>query len=162
MATLQQKSSINLSESVREQLASVLNQRVGLFTDLYLQTKLAHWNVRGPHFIAYHELFDAIAAHLLTAQDTMAERSAALGGVAGMTVQDIASQTALPAWPIRTREDSQVIRMLGERLAVAANLIREDIDTAEELGDQDTADLFTEVSRQLDQDLWFVEAHYQV
>ncbi len=155
------KTAINLDTSAREQLVALLNQRVGLFTDLYVQTKLAHWNVRGPHFIAYHELFDSIAAHLLTAQDSMAERAATLGGSAGMTVQDIAKDTTLAAWPIKTRQDHDVIRILEERLGQAGNYIREDIDTAAKLGDADTADLFTEVSRELDHDLWFVEAHLQ-
>ncbi len=161
MSTLH-STGINISESVREEVAALLNARVGLFTDLYVQTKLAHWNVRGSHFIAYHELFDSIADHLLESQDSMAERAAALGASAGMTVQQTAEETRLPAWPIGTRQDQEVIRLVGERLALAANLIREDIDTAANRGDADTADLFTEVSRQLDQDLWFVEAHYNL
>ncbi len=152
--------SVNLPENVREELVRLLNRRVGLFTDLYVQTKLAHWNVRGPHFIAYHELFDSIASHLLVAQDSMAERAAALGGQAGMTVQAVAEESGLGQWPIETRQDSVVIHLVGDRLARAAGQIRRDIDTAANLGDADTADLFTEVSRQLDQDLWFVEAHY--
>lgn len=158
--TTRHHTSVNLAENVREELVTLLNRRVGLFTDLYVQTKLAHWNVRGPHFIAYHELFDSIAGHLLEAQDSMAERAAALGGQAGMTVQAVAEESGLGQWPIETRQDSAVIRLVGDRLARAAGQIRADIDTAANLGDADTADLFTEVSRQLDQDLWFVEAHY--
>lgn len=155
------KTAIKLDESAREQLVALLNQRVGLLTDLYVQTKLAHWNVRGPHFIAYHELFDAIAGHLLTAQDAMAERAATLGGSAGMSVQDIAERSVLAPWPIQSRRDHDVIRLLEERLGHASNYIREDIDTATKLGDADTADLFTEVSRELDHDLWFLEAHLE-
>lgn len=155
------KTAINLDTSAREQLVALLNQRVGLFTDLYVQTKLAHWNVRGPHFIAYHELFDSIAAHLLEAQDSMAERAATLGGSAGRTVQEIANETPLAPWAMGTRQDRDVIRVLEERLGQVSNYVREDIDTATKLGDADTADLFTEVSRELDHDLWFVEAHLQ-
>lgn len=161
MSTLH-ATAIDLKESVREDLVSRLNARVGLFTDLYVQIKLAHWNVRGSHFIAYHELFDTIADHVLEAQDTLAERAATLGGTAGLTVQEVSQQAVLPAWPLTTRRDTEVIRLVGERLARTAQLIRQDIDAATALGDADTADLFTEVSRQVDKDLWFVEAHYQV
>ena len=38
---------------------------------------------------------------------------------------------------------------------------RKGIDQANDLGDPDTADLFTEVSRGIDKWLWFVEAHVQ-
>ncbi len=153
------KTAINLDASLREQLVALLNQRVGLLMDLYIQTKLAHWNVRGPHFIAYHELFDAIAGHLLEAQDSIAERAATLGGSAGMTVQDIAQDSPLTTWPMGTRQDHDVIGLLAERLGQVSNYIRQDIDSSTKLGDADTADLFTEVSRELDHDLWFLEAH---
>ena len=89
------QTSVNLAENVREELVFLLNRRVGLFTDLYVQTKLDHGNVRGPHFIAYHELFDSIADHILEAQDSMAERAATLGGQAGMTIQAAAEQSGL-------------------------------------------------------------------
>lgn len=155
-----QNTLINLDEAVREQLIALLNTRVGLLTDLYVQTKLAHWNVRGPHFIAYHGLFDSIADRLLETQDTMAERAATLGGAAGMTIQEIVHGASLPAWPLNVRQDRQVIQLLAERLGHVANQIRGDIESAANLGDADTADLFTEVSRQLDKDLWLIEAHY--
>lgn len=152
---------INLPDNVREDLSALLNARVGLFTDLYVQMKLAHWNVRGPHFIAYHQLFDEIAGHVLEAQDSMAERAATLGSAAGMTVQQISRESDLPTWPMGVQEDREVIRLVGERLGHAANLIRHNIDTATHQEDADTADLLTEISRELDHDLWFVEAHYQ-
>jgi starvation-inducible DNA-binding protein len=153
-------SSVDLPLSTRENLVDLLNARVGLLTDLYTQTKLAHWNVRGPHFIAYHELFDGIAGRILDAQDALAERAAQLGGAAGQTIQQVAASTSVEAWPMETRQGSDVIHGLGQRLEHVANLIRADIDRATQLKDADTADLFTEVSRQLDKDLWFVEAHY--
>lgn len=157
-----QKSSVNIDERTREKLIVLLNSRVGLFTELQVQTKLAHWNVRGPHFLAYHELFDSVTNHLLEAQDLMAERASTLGGYAGMTLPEVMQNTLLPPWPIEIRQDSKLIRVIGELLSKAADLIREDINRAASIGDADTADLFTEISRQLDKDLWFVEAHYLV
>ncbi len=147
-----------MSDEVRQHMIELLNRHVTDLTDLFIQTKLAHWNVRGSHFIAYHELFDELAGHLTELTDTVAERVTALGGVAGVPVQDIATQTSLPVWPLQTSQDLSVLQALAERWAVVANSAREAIfKSAEE--DPDTSDLFTEVSRQLDKDLWFLEAH---
>jgi starvation-inducible DNA-binding protein len=46
-------------------------------------------------------------------------------------------------------------------LAAFGRSARKAIDVANELGDLDTADIFTEISRGIDKWLWFVEAHLQ-
>lgn len=139
-------------------MIDLLNHHVTDLTDLFIQTKLAHWNVRGPHFISYHELFDVLAGHLADITDTVAERVTALGGTAGLPVQEIASTTSLPEWRLQTMKDLSVVETLAERWAIVANSAREAIVTSA-AEDPDTSDLFTEVSRQLDKDLWFLEAH---
>ena len=50
---------------------------------------------------------------------------------------------------------------LIDRYAQHANTVRRSIDEANDAGDPDTADIFTEVSRGLDKQLWFLEAHTQ-
>lgn len=150
---------IALDPPVREQLVALLNAQVALLTDLWYQTKLAHWNVRGPHFHAYHELFDAVADHVAESLDDVAERAVTLGGVAGTSLRAAAAASGLPEWETAERQDHVVLRRLADRLGTAANQVRQAIDHAARLGDADTADLFTEVSRRLDKDLWFLEAH---
>ncbi|MBE3551400.1 MAG: DNA starvation/stationary phase protection protein Dps [Kyrpidia tusciae] len=153
-----QSTKISLPENVRRDMVELLNRHVVLLTDLAIQTKLAHWNVRGPHFIAYHELFDDLAGRLTELTDMVAERAATLGGTAGVPVQEVAKRTTLAVWPVEERRDAEVIRLLAERWAVVANSVREAIAATAET-DPDTSDLFTEVSRQLDKDLWFLESH---
>lgn len=152
-------SRIALDPPVRAEIVSLLNQQVALLTDLWHQTKLAHWNVRGPHFQAYHVLCDTIAADVATALDDVAERAVTLGGVAGMSLPTVAATSGLPAWDLTERRDQVVLRFLADRLGAAANRVRRAIDDATQLGDAATADLFTELARQLDKDLWLVEAH---
>jgi starvation-inducible DNA-binding protein len=53
------------------------------------------------------------------------------------------------------------VEALSSALAAFGKAARKGIDQANELGDLDTADLFTEVSRGIDKWLWFVEAHLQ-
>ena len=50
---------------------------------------------------------------------------------------------------------------LSTALASFGKTVRAAINQADEAGDADTADLFTQVSRIIDKQLWFVEAHNQ-
>lgn len=150
---------IDMGAEQRTAMVDVLNDVVSHLIDLHNQVKLAHWNIRGPHFIAYHELFDKVADHVTEAADMAAERATTLGGTAGATVHGIAKTTRLAEWPLAERRDSVVLRTLADRVGAVGNQVRQAIDIATEAGDAGTADLFTEISRQMDQDLWFLEAH---
>ena len=145
----------------RKDLVALLNQHLADTLDLFSQTKYAHWNVKGPNFIALHKLFDELAEILEDASDDIAERATALGGVARGTLRQGAATSRLPEFPNATFKDMAVVEALAVRFADLAKTTREAIDKADELADKDTADLFTEVSRELDKGLWFLEAHLQ-
>ena len=145
----------------RTKLVSLLNQQLADTFDLMSQTKFAHWNVKGPNFIALHKLFDELAEKLEGHVDEIAERATALGGVAMGTVRQSAAMSHTPEFPAGTFKDMDVVTALADRFASLGKSTRAAIDGADELGDQDTVDLFTEVSRDLDQSLYFLEAHLQ-
>lgn len=155
------KTSNDLPADQREQLVGLLNQQLADTFDLMSQTKEAHWNVKGPNFYQLHELFDELAANLNGHIDTIAERVTALGGLATGTARMAAAASRLPEYPIEVTRDLEVVGCMVERYANLAASTRGAIDAADELGDADTADLFTEVSRDLDKHLWFLEAHVQ-
>jgi starvation-inducible DNA-binding protein len=147
-----------LPEEIRLVSIGLLNQALADLTDLHSQTKQAHWNVKGMQFIALHELFDDFAETLEEHIDTVAERVTALGGVANGTVRMAAAQSALPELPM-VYEGRAVVEALAERYALVGTSVRAAIDAAAKAGDADTSDLFTGVSRDLDKQLWFLEAH---
>ncbi|HEU4603224.1 MAG TPA: DNA starvation/stationary phase protection protein Dps [Steroidobacteraceae bacterium] len=151
----------DLALEVRTAIAELLNARLADTVDLYLQTKHAHWNVKGPNFIALHELFDKLAEELEDNIDDMAERAVALGGVAEGTVGSIAKRTQLKAYPAEIRDGSAHVDALADAYAALGKSVRKAIDEASKLGDADTSDLFTGISRDLDKNLWFLEAHRQ-
>jgi starvation-inducible DNA-binding protein len=72
-----------------------------------------------------------------------------------------AANSRLPEIPTGINAGVDYLRALVERYGIHANAMRAAIDEADEAGDKDTADLFTEISRELDKDLWFLQAHLQ-
>jgi starvation-inducible DNA-binding protein len=152
---------IDLPKKGREKVIGLLNANLVDAIDLQLQAKHAHWNVKGPQFISLHELFDGIASALAGHIDEMAERATALGGVAEGTLQVVAARSRLEPYPIEISEGRAHLDALAEALARLAKSVRKGIDEADKAGDADTSDLFTGVSRELDKQLWLVEAHLQ-
>ena len=140
---------------------SVVLLGVGLVhgLDLERQAKQAHWNVRGPHFISLHELFDRVATQAATDSDTLAERLVALGGVADGRAQTVANRTTLPEYPIDATSGTQHVELLSQAIATYGALARDAIASATEWDDPGTADVFTQITRSLDQLLWMVEIH---
>ena len=153
--------SLKLTESTRQQIIDILNARLADTIDLKTQAKQAHWNVKGPEFFQLHELFDSIAGHLDDHADLIAERVTALGGTALGTARIAASTSAIPEYDLDAVGGLDHVVALSERLAKAANQFRTEIDRTDDLGDKATADLFTQITRDADKDLWFLEAHLQ-
>jgi starvation-inducible DNA-binding protein len=152
---------IDISKDKREKLIALLNARLADASDLKSQTKQAHWNVKGMSFIALHELFDQIATAVEGHVDLIAERITTLGGTAMGTVRLAAQNSSLSEYPHEITEGAAHVDALSTALADFGKVVRQGIDEASDLGDQDTADIFTEISRDIDKHLWFVEAHIQ-
>ena len=155
------RTSIDIPETKRQQIVDVLNARLADVSDLKTQAKQAHWNVKGIEFIQLHELFDEVATHLEAHADLIAERITALGGTALGTARLIAATSSIPEYDLDAVKGEDHLRALVQRMAKLAGSVRKAIDTTDDLEDKSTADLFTEVSRQVDKDLWFLEAHLQ-
>ena len=149
----------DLSEKTRKKVIETLADRLADATDLMLQTKQAHWNVKGPSFIALHELFDKINDAAEEWVDLIAERIVQLGGTAEGTVQATAKRTSLKPYSLTIVSGTDHVEALSSGLAAFGKKVRTAIDKTGKAGDADTADLFTEVSRDVDKYLWFVEAH---
>lgn len=149
----------DLSESIRRSVIGILQPRLADAVDLATQAKQAHWNVKGTNFIALHELFDKVADGAAEYSDLIAERVVQLGGTAEGTAAIAAERSALARYPLDITASAAHVESLSRALATFGKSVRAAIDAAAGAGDQDTADLFTEISRAVDKHLWFVEAH---
>jgi starvation-inducible DNA-binding protein len=151
----------DLPEATRIEVITLLNQRLAESIDLQTQCKQAHWNVKGPQFIALHKLFDEINEEVEDYVDLLAERIVQLGGIAEGTVGAVAKRTSLIDYPLMLTTGAEHTAALSDALAAFGRSARIGIEEMNELEDADSADILTEISRGTDKWLWFVEAHLQ-
>jgi starvation-inducible DNA-binding protein len=152
---------IDIPAGNRQEIIEILNARLSDTLDLYTQTKFAHWNVKGKDFYQVHLLFDAVAEHVEEGIDLIAERITALGGVANGTLREAAANSSLSEYNLGARTSMEHVAAVADQVAVVANAAREAIDQTDDLEDKGTSDLFTEIVRTLDKDLYFLESHLQ-
>ena len=151
----------DLPKEARSELSELINQRLADALDLQSQLKQAHWSVKGPHFFGLHELFDKIAGEVVSYVDLIAERIVQLGGIAEGTVRTASARTRLEEYPLRIADGSAHVEAVAKALSTFGREARVSVDEANALGDADSADMFTEISRGIDKWLWIVEAHSQ-
>ncbi|HSI04316.1 MAG TPA: DNA starvation/stationary phase protection protein Dps [Myxococcota bacterium] len=151
----------DMSRDLRGKMVKLLSDRLVDTIDLFNQLKQAHWNVKGPSFIAIHELFDQIAEHAEEWSDDIAERAVQMGGMVDGTAQAVAQRTTLEPYDASITDGLAHVDAIAAALARYGQQVRKAIDAADKAGDAGTTDLFTQVSRAVDKDLWFVEAHLQ-
>jgi starvation-inducible DNA-binding protein len=150
-----------LSESARVELIELCNARLADAVDLQLQCKHAHWNVKGPNFIALHELFAQVNDDVEDYIDLIAERAVQLGGIANST------ERIVPTWSHLTENDAPVtsgdhhVQTIASALAAFSELTRQAIEKSNGLSDFVSADIFTEITRGVDKWRWIVDAHLQ-
>ena len=164
--TMKRSSSLHATKNplpleAREKLVELLNSRLSSAIDLQLQSKHAHWNVKGPNFIALHELFDKVYETAAGAVDELAERAVQLGGSAQGTLQGVVRDTKLRPYPAAISAGSEHVESLSHALAAFGTQVREGIELADEYGDPATADMLTGMAEAIEKQLWFVEAHQQ-
>ena len=115
----------DLPDNTRKAMIALLNARLADTIDLRLSIKQAHWNVKGPTFIALHELFDQIQGRIDTFADDIAERAVQLGGLVAGTSQTVAKNSKLEAYPTDVSDEKAHLKLLADRLAAYGKSARE-------------------------------------
>src|SRR6266481_5988991 len=151
----------DLPKDARVEVIGILNQRLADIIDLQTQLKQAHWNVKGPHFIGLHEMFDKIAEDVESYVDMIAERVVQMGGIAKGTARVTAAHSRLQEYPLDIADGAAHVEAVARALSTFGREARLTVQETDRLDDADSADIFTEVSRGIDKWLWFVEAHTQ-
>jgi len=134
-----------LPETDRAAIVAALNARLADGLDLHSQIKVAHWNIKGPHFATLHPLFETFAIALAAFNDQVAERAITLGGVAHGTTRHVAKVSTLTEYPEGTTKDLAHVELLAARIEQYLKGVREARKLAAARGDDDTEGLLTDV-----------------
>lgn len=148
-----------IDDDTAKKMSDLLNANLANVIDLTLDGKQCHWNLQGNGFIGVHQLLDDTADRIREVSDALAERIVILGGEPDGRATRVVKDTILEPYPIDIATVPEHVRALTSRYKQVAAKLREAIDTASEAGDEDTADLFTEASRVIDKDAWFIGAN---
>src|SRR6266478_8380400 len=125
----------DLPKDARVEVIGILNQRLADIIDLQTQLKQAHWNVKGPHFIGLHELFDKIAEEVGSYVDLIAERTVQLAGIAQGTVRVAAAHSRLEEYPLAIADGMAHVEAVARALSTFGREARVTIDEADKMGD---------------------------
>jgi starvation-inducible DNA-binding protein len=147
-----------LPEDTRARVVEALNAGLADGLDLHMQLKVAHWNVKGPHFAALHALFEQMAIGLAGHNDEVAERAVTLGGRAYGTARHVAKTSRVPEYPQETTRDLEHVRLLADRIDLYLEHVRAARAIAEKADDADTVDLLTQIVTDFEKHGWFLKA----
>ncbi|WBU61775.1 DNA starvation/stationary phase protection protein Dps [Paracoccus albus] len=149
----------NLTDNARKTSVEVLNALVADGIAVSRALKQAHWNVKGPGFIGFHELLDQVKARIDDGVDNLAERVQQLDGTAISTVQKVAEASTLKPYPTNLVKLDAHAKAVAEILREYGGKLREGIETTDEAGDPNSADILTAASNDVDKDTWFVSSY---
>ena len=150
-----------LDQKIRTESVSLLQDGLSNSIDVLFQAKQAHWNVKGENFASLHQLFDQTHEFAEEWVDLLAERIMQLGGVAIGTLRETAGRTSLPEYPLNISDGMHHVEALSEAIAFFGELVRTSSEKADRLGDRNSADILTQISREADKQLWMLESHGQ-
>jgi starvation-inducible DNA-binding protein len=153
------KTQADLPEEIRSKAIDLLNHHLATMIDLKLQSKHAHWNVKGSNFNSLHELFDEVAAQAESASNQIAGRIGAIGGSPDGTARAVAVLSLLPEYPSGITSGIKHVQAMTAALATTGKLAHRAGESALAFGDPATGDLFTQILGPMFMLLRKLEAH---
>lgn len=149
------KVNIGITDANLKKICSQLNNILADANIFYIKLRKFHWNITGPDFIEYHELFEEQYEAVAETIDEIAERISQLGGVAIGTTMEFAKLSQLKESAGKVPGEIQMLKeLLGDHETMIRSL-REAIDKCDEnYKDVGTADFLTDVIRAHEKQAW--------
>lgn len=149
------KDSLNRASGLEKHLSPVLHNLIALAVN----TKQAHWHVRGANFMGVHVFLDDVVAHAQDAADTVAERVVALGLPVDGRVETVAKRASTPEMKPGFQQSSNTVAEVVAQLDATLEVVNSAIEGLDAI-DLPSQDIVIAIAQQLDKDRWFLVSHY--
>ena len=149
---------IGVSEEGRRAVADALSGMLADTYTLYLKTQNFHWNVTGPHFKHYHEMFGEQYEELADANDEIAERIRALGFHAPGSFKAFLALSGIDEAGDNMPDAGEMVRQLMADHEALSLRARNVLETAQGVGDEVTGDMMIERMTTHDKTSWMLRA----
>src|SRR5699024_7410161 len=142
------------------EIADILTPVTQDLIALGVNTKQAHWHIRGANFLPIHEFLDDVHEHANEAADTVAERIIALGSDLPATIHDVAKHTRVSVMAAGFQQWEATVQEMVTQIDATLSTLYGAIKRLETV-DPVSQDLVIAVAHQLDKDRWFLMSHLQ-
>ena len=161
MNTTMYKNRVALPADVKTKVVAAMQGTLASASDMYSQSKFAHWNVKGDNFYQLHLVFDHVAKVIGKQADPIAERITQLGGIANGTTRQAAMSSIIPEYKVDTVAGMDHVRALADSLGMYCACLRKASDDIDELGDEPTSDFYKQLTVDAEEQLYFLESHLE-
>lgn len=130
-----------LKSNSRGQVVEALKKVLANTYTLYFKTHSYHWNVEGPQFKSFHDLFMIQYTEMWQIIDELAERLRALDVYAPCNYEEISHGSTIK--PAKGAPNAiEMAKELAADNALLAKLVVESLAITQEAGDEVTTDIF--------------------
>jgi starvation-inducible DNA-binding protein len=154
------KMDTGLKKADRADIAVELKKVLADSFALYLKTHGYHWNVRGPQFFGLHNMLEQQYREQWAALDEIAERIRSLDETVPQGFATFGNQTSIKDGDPEKASPAMIEELVSDHGTVIATL-RKAIETADEAGDEATADLLTQRLAAHEKTAWMLRATTQ-
>lgn len=141
-------------------LEQVMNQQLANWNVLYTKLHRFHWYVKGPHFFTLHAKFEELYEEAAGTIDELAERLLTTDGNPISTLKEyIEYATVEETTDVLTAEE--MVQAIVNDFSQIISELKSGKEAAEQVNDDVTSDMFTELIEKLSKHNWMLTSFLQ-
>jgi starvation-inducible DNA-binding protein len=141
-------------------LEQVMNQQLANWNVLYTKLHRFHWYVKGPHFFTLHAKFEELYEEAAGTIDELAERLLITGGNPISTLKEYIEYATVEETTDALTAEEMVQAIVNDFTQIISEL-KSGKEAAEQVNDEVTSDMFTELIEKLSKHNWMLTSFLQ-